>query len=493
MKFTNLGLAAAIALSACATTESDTAQPAEITPTVTVSGSTFSTLDPIVVDYTGLPGNQTDWISLAPAGSSQYVITAWTYTQGAQTGQATFSEIPAGTYVARAYENNGNEIVAETESTFTVGTSGVSLSSAATFHKDETITIDFSGFTADAKDWITVVPANAPLTSYGEYHYTAGVAAGSMDFVALPVGNYEARAYFNDNFALVTRTAFSVVDGVSGVGVTSTKQSYLPQEAISIDWSGFTLDPTDWITIVPAGAGPMAFDEWHYTDGAAAGSMSFGGLPEGAYEARAFFADGFTLAAKMSFTVGLPPGVATEKTSYTTGDVVNVNFDHLPGAQLDWIAIAHAGSSPYDYVAWSYTNGATAGSLPFSGLAAGEYEARAYGNDSFTLLATSTFTVVAPNRAIATESTYQVGAPVVVTFSGLPGNQMDWIAITDVDAPNTSYIMWVYTNGQVDGTATFEGLPEGTYEARSYLDDSFQIVARSAPFTVAAAPVTPNP
>jgi ABC-type sulfate transport system substrate-binding protein len=80
-------------------------------------------------------------------------------------------------------------------------------------------------------------------------------------------------------------------------------------------------------------------------------------------------------------------------------------------------------------------------------------------------------------------SSYATGATVTVSYSGLPGNAHDWIAIAPSGTGNTSYVAWVYTNGQVSGTATFTAPAAWTYVARAFANDTFILLAQSATFT----------
>src|SRR5204862_6022134 len=92
------------------------------------------------------------------------------------------------------------------------------------------------------------------------------------------------------------------------------------------------------------------------------------------------------------------------------------------------------------------------------------------------------------SAAVSTNaSSYTTGATVTVSYSGLPGNARDWIAIAPSGSANTTYVAWVYTNGQVSGSATFTAPAAGTYVARAFVNDTFTLLAQSATFTTTAA------
>lgn len=66
------------------------------------------------------------------------------------------------------------------------------------------------------------------------------------------------------------------------------------------------------------------------------------------------------------------------------------------------------------------------------------------------------------------KDTYKSNEMIGVAYSGLPGNQKDWITIVKATAPTNTYDEWYYTTGQASGTLVFRALPAGSYEARVY-------------------------
>jgi hypothetical protein len=190
--------------------------------------------------------------------------------------------------------------------------------------------------------------------------------------------------------------------------------------------------------------------------------------------------------AQTETTVGaLGETISTDAASYSSGATITVTYGGLPGNATDWIAIAPAGAPNSTFVAWVYTGGQMSGTATFPAPAAGSYVARAFLNDTFTLLAESGPFTVLPPPISTDKSTYANGETITVTYSGLPGNQHDWIAIAPAGAPNSTFVLWTYTNGQTTGTATFTAPASGAYVARSFLNDTFTLFAESAVFSVA--------
>src|SRR5678816_4702673 len=157
------------------------------------------------------------------------------------------------------------------------------------------------------------------------------------------------------------------------------------------------------------------------------GTATFTAPSNGSYVARAFSNNTFTLIIESApFAVGAA-SISTDQTTYQPGATVTVSYAGLPGSQKDWIAIAPAGSDNTNYLAFVFTNGQTSGTATFTAPAAGSYVARAFSNNTFTLLVESSVFTVGTTVTISTDhSIYPTGSTVIVTYAGLPGNAKDW-------------------------------------------------------------------
>jgi hypothetical protein len=232
-----------------------------------------------------------------------------------------------------------------------------------------------------------------------------------------------------------------------------------------------------------------------YTGGQTSGTATFAApLNGGPYVARAYLNDTNTLLAESApFTI-TSATVSTNQSSYAPSTTVTVTYAGLPGNANDWIALAPAGSPATTHLAWMYTGGQTSGTATFTApLNGGPYVARAYLNDTNTLLAESAPFTITSSTVSTDQSNYAPGAPVTVTYAGLPGNAKDWISIAPAGSPSTTFVAWVYTGGQTSGTATFTApLTAGSYVARAFLNDAPTLLAESAPFTVTSPTISTN-
>jgi hypothetical protein len=109
--------------------------------------------------------------------------------------------------------------------------------------------------------------------------------------------------------------------------------------------------------------------------------------------------------------------------------------------------------------------------------------------DEVEVFGTAAGTPSATTATVRTQkATYAPNEAIVIEFTGLPGNQYDWVSIAKAGAPENEYEAgrWTYVNGERSGSRKLDGLPAGRYEARVYFNWSaggFTIHARY-PFTV---------
>lgn len=201
-----------------------------------------------------------------------------------------------------------------------------------------------------------------------------------------------------------------------GQEVSPDYGNYDSGEEIIVTFSEGPGNPKDWVGLYKQDmvAGDVDSLAWFYVngtkssgDGLTEGELTFpdGMTDEGYYEARFFEDDGYTLLAKSTFAVGdVGPGVKTDKSSYTPGEAITVDFFVGPGNPKDWVGLYKVDMVPgaVGSLAWFYVDGTTAssdgiesGTLVFDGGMAddGDYKAVFFENDGYTILAESLFKV----------------------------------------------------------------------------------------------------
>ncbi len=95
------------------------------------------------------------------------------------------------------------------------------------------------------------------------------------------------------------------------VSVKTSKDVYIVNEQITVNFSGLPGNKEDWITLIKPSASVRDYGNWKYTHGQSSGSLTFKGMKEGEYEVRVFFSNGFTIQARYPFKVIKSTKVAT--------------------------------------------------------------------------------------------------------------------------------------------------------------------------------------
>jgi hypothetical protein len=339
-------------------------------------------------------------------------------------------------------------------------------------------------------DWVAVSDAGSAATSYDAFVATNGFLEGSFSFSGIQGGSYEPRVYASGGYTILDSGPTFTVTG--STSITTNASTYVTNQAITVSWTGAAGTSTDWIALAPDGAPPTTYAAWAYTGGAVNGSTNFpaGTLTPGTYRARIFFNGGVVIQAESAaFTVTSAGAttISTDASSYVQGAPVVVSWANALGSSTEWVAIAADGSPPTSYVSWASTGGAVNGSRSFTGLVPGTYRARLFTGSNSLEAESAAFTVTANMGTTVTTdlASYAVGAPIVVTWSGMLGTARDWVAIAPQGSPTTSYVAWVYTGGSAMGSHTFTlTLSPGTYVARAFFDDNFVLQDESPPFVV---------
>jgi len=266
----------------------------------------------------------------------------------------------------------------------------------------ESIRVIVHDMLGNPNDWVGIYPkestndwANVLL-----WDRTGGKVDANITLEKLPVGSYEVRAFFEDSFELESRYSFEVNENALDANITTSKTNYLQDENITVHFSHLLGNPKDWVGIYPKESSNDWNNVivWRYTKGVLEGNLSFSTLPIGEYDVRVFFDDSFCLESNSSFSVTNPNAVelTLDKEVYIPNELLHVTFDKMQGSDKDWIGVYPAGAS-YEFknvIEWRYTDGNSSGTLSLNGLPAGEYDIRAFFNNSLAQEAMQTITVV---------------------------------------------------------------------------------------------------
>ena len=274
------------------------------------------------------------------------------------------------------------------------------------YSPEEEIVVSFSNMLGDSHDWIALYKADTSTqwVNVLQWEWTDGVIDGNFTFDGLAEGVYEARAFFEDSYTVEGRSIFTVHEPIPEVNLSSNKAIYLNNEEVIINFQNMSGDSEDWIALYPKESSTAWENvmDWKFTEGDKNGSFSFEGLEVGLYEARAFFENSFISEQNISFSVideiPIPTMIlTTDKVNYFPSENISVSFENMLGDEEDWIAIYPKGASTVweNVIEWKFTEGLTEGNITFENLPIGEYEVRAFFENSFDVENSQEFEVVA--------------------------------------------------------------------------------------------------
>ncbi len=263
-------------------------------PTLTLDGDPVTEGQRIRAGFGGMPGNAHDYIAVARAGTGPSEYVSYAYTKGEAEGTV---ELPAlteaGDYELRAlFDDSVGEPVVQAALPFTVGAAaGVELTlDAASVGDAAPIRVRFSGFPGNAGDSVAIAYATAEPGAYEVSKPTRGEREGEIVFEPLSqIGQFEVRAFFENDSAIRGRVAFEVVE-MAPPGMAADRETYLPGQRIVVAISGFPGNQNDAVALAAAGSPAEETLGMERTKGQVQGTVNLTAPSEpGDYELRAFF------------------------------------------------------------------------------------------------------------------------------------------------------------------------------------------------------------
>jgi len=280
--------------------------------TLETSKATYNSSEKIIANFTQLQGDNENWIAIYPEASNNdwknVIQWSWTNTKN---GKHVFNAIPAGKYQVRIFYANSSKL--EAHKSFTVKKDPNAQATILTVNKEkykpsDKITVGFKNMSGDNKDWLAIYKVGSSNAWKNVIQWKwAKAINGAQTFDALPVGNYEVRAFFKNSYKLEATKKFSVLVQPK-VTLKTTQNIYdISEKPVSI-FTNLSGSENDWLAIYPAGS----TNEWKNViqwDWARKvnGSHVFKPLPAGNYEIRVFFNNSFNTEASKAFTVKRVP------------------------------------------------------------------------------------------------------------------------------------------------------------------------------------------
>lgn len=288
-------------------------------------------------------------------------------------------------------------------------------------------------------------------------------------------------------------TTMLFLSTVYAAELDTNKDAYEVNENIQVALTDLRAQQNDWVAIFPADSNNDfgRIIQWQLTGATVNAALQFNPLGEGSYDVRLFYGADAVQGASKRITVGdngnIDAEIRANKEVYALNEAISVNYENMSGNDEDWIGI-YPQNSNNDWgniVQWAWTNGDIVGNHNFEPLPVGDYEVRAFFNNSFNTEARYAFSVEGQN-AVATVSTnkkvYEPNEQVIASFTNMSGDNEDWMGIYPAGSSNAweNIVDWRWISGDVQGTRSFNGLAAGQYEVRVFFDNSFNLQASYA-------------
>ena len=423
----------------------------------------------VVISFSGGPGNAKDWVGIYNEGQTPGDVnsTDYKYVDGKTSGELVFDPLPVGKYEAHLLENDGYEILASTtfEVSDEVDVPKVSLSKAE-YEIGEVIEISFSGGPGNKLDWIGVyqegqTPGEVSST---DFEYVGGKTSGSFVFDSLPVGKYEAHLFEDDSYDILATESFNIKEApvANKAPVVVDRSLEVNEEgSVSITLTGSDEDGDDlsFTVLSQPKNGALSGTAPNLTYSPKA---NYSGSDSFTFKASDGKADSNTATVTITVAEKVEEvQVSMSKNAYEIGELIEVNFSGGPGNAKDWLAIYGAA---YDQPIEGFVNsfayvdgtqngitGKKSGTVYFkNGLPQGTYKVSLLENASSKILATAVFEIKPAEVKIQlSKIEYEPGEEIEISFSGGPGNKLDWIGVYQEGQQEIS--LWWYVDGTKDG------------------------------------------
>ncbi len=292
--------------------------------TISVSKPVYTKDEKIVVKVTDVAGKSNNWVGIFHKGErnswSNVVVDYWFYEKNAS---MQFEALEAGEYEARLFYNDTVDPAIESVSFSVKGDPLKFESLKNSYKKNEKIKISYANIAGLKNNWIGLFKRGAENRWYEVLQeFWLENKKGMAEFKSLPLGEYEARLFYNDSLNPEAVVSF-VVDG-EPVFIGSSKKIYKENEPIFIEVKNVRGLRNNWVGIYKKGASQswdsVLAENWFYENDA---NLKFNPLAPGDYEARLCYNSSLKPEAVVEFTVeqiemDLPPTLYEDAQDGTT-------------------------------------------------------------------------------------------------------------------------------------------------------------------------------
>ena len=286
--------------------------------------------------------------------------------------------------------------------TFTTAASTAGFTVSATpvsVNVGDTITVTWTAPSGrPGNDWVGLFQVGSPNSAYIWYQFTGGAVSGSVPVAApSPAGQYEFRYLLTNGYTDVARSnAVTVAAGSGTFTLTAAPANLNPGGALTVSWTAPGGRPTnDWIALYPVGGANNAYVWYQYTGGTASGTFHLTAPATlGQYEFRYLLQNGYTVATSSNqVTINLTGSytLTAAPATVSPGGGLSITWSAPSGRPAnDWVGLFLVGAPNTSYLWYSFTGGATSGSVNLTApVQTGQYEFRYLLLNGYTSVATS--------------------------------------------------------------------------------------------------------
>jgi len=265
----------------------------------------------------------------------------------------------------------------------------------------EDISVYIAGMLQDKKDWVGIYPVGATneWKNVVSWKWTDGVTSTNITLPKIAkTGKYEARVFFKNSYILeATSKPFEVKKSVNApLKLTLPYHHQLTcQRNLLVNFENMGGNHNDWMALYPVKSnndwGNVVL--WKWIKNMENGSIDLDphkNFEVGEYEVRGFFNNTFKVEG-ISNPIFMTPcnnavRLRTSRKEYFKNEPIVVNFENMSNDHNNWIGIYQKGKKTLaeTNLAWKWTGDRTAGQLTFRNLPQGEYDVRAFFNNTYT-------------------------------------------------------------------------------------------------------------
>ncbi|MFN3210768.1 MAG: vWA domain-containing protein [Roseovarius sp.] len=453
-------------------------RPIEVTdPQVTLQApETALTGADIPVSWSGTV-NEKDYITIVPAGTDEGDIGNYFMVRGESDGSLLALADP-GLHEIRYVQREGGKTLASAP--IELLTPEVTITGPESAATGAGVEVSWTG-TVNTRDYIAIAPVGADAGTYGSYQMTRDADTVTLTMPSDP-GLYELRYVLREGPRVLATAMIEVTEPqvtVAGPETVATGAEF------SVSWTG-TINPQDYVTIVPVGAEPKTFGSYKQVRDDTETSLTAPADP-GMYELRYLLREGPKVMATAMIEVTQPDVTVSGPQQARAGDEMTVEWSGTVSAN-DYVNLVQMGAEDGRFGAYFTVREATSGKLTAPD-DPGMYELRYLLREGTRVLARHTVEILPADAALNT------GAALTAPDTAAPGSTIDvgWqVDSTSTDQRitlargNQAIFTWLQAVRITDGVTTAQiDLPSepGVYELR-FLDVAGQQVLARKVITV---------